>query len=149
MPEEDRRYLGWQTAWRALPYRMQDGYNRNKRVQGLPSLVLENEMLRATFLPGLGGRLASLYQKAAGRELLSRNPVFQPANLALRNAWFSGGIEWNPGGPPGHHYLTCSPVFAARVEGPDGAPILRIYEWDRVQRFPWQIDFHLPPGSPH
>src|SRR5262249_10559980 len=25
---------------------------------------------------------------------------------------------------------------------------LRIYEWDRVKCFPWQIDFHLPPGSP-
>ncbi len=148
MPEEDRRYLGWRTARRVLPYRMQDGYNRDRRVRPLPSLVLENEHLRATFLQDAGGRMVSLYHKTAGRELLHRNPVFQPANLALRNAWFSGGVEWNPGGPPGHHYLTCSPVFAGRIEGLNGQPALRLYEWDRVQRYPWQIDFHLLPDTP-
>lgn len=147
VPPEDRRHLGWRTAWRVLPHRMQDGYNRDRRPRALDSLVLENEHLRARFLPQLGGRMVSLLHLPTGRELLCRNPVFQPANLALRNAWFSGGVEWNAG-QPGHHYLTCAPVFAARVEGPDGDPVLRLYEWDRVKGFPWQIDFHLPSGSP-
>src|SRR5438067_722755 len=38
MPEEDRRYLGWRTARRTLPYRLQDGYNRQKRPQTFRSL---------------------------------------------------------------------------------------------------------------
>jgi Domain of unknown function (DUF5107) len=145
--EEDRRYLGWRTGWRCLPYRMQDGYNREKKPRTFESLVLENECLRATFLPQFGGRLVSLVHKPGRRELLARNPVFQPANLALRNAWFSGGIEWNTT-LQGHYYMTCSPVFAAEVRGMEGDPVLRLYEWDRVRCFPWQIDFHLPPGSP-
>ena len=147
IPESDRRYMGWRTAYRVLPYRMQDTYNRAKQPRALKSIVLENAHLRATFLPELGGRLVSLVHKADDRELLDRNPVFQPANLALRNAWFSGGVEWNAGGMPGHHYLTCSPVFAAKVAGPDGTPVLRFYEWERVRCFPWQIDFHLPEDS--
>jgi tetratricopeptide (TPR) repeat protein len=147
IPEAERRYLGWRTAWRCLPHRMQDGYNRDKKPRTFDSLVLENECLRATFLPQFGGRLVSLVQKPGGRELLSRNPVFQPANLALRNAWFCGGIEWNTT-LRGHHFLTCSPLFAAEVRGTEGEPVLRLYEWDRVRCFPWQIDFHLPPGSP-
>jgi len=147
IPQAERRYLGWRTAWRCLPHRMQDGYNRDKKPRTFDSLVLENECLRATFLPQLGGRLVSLVQKPSGRELLSRNPVFQPANLALRNAWFCGGIEWNTA-LRGHYYLTCSPVFAAEVRGTESEPALRLYEWDRVRCFPWQIDFHLPPGSP-
>ncbi len=147
MPEEDRRHMGWRTAWRCLPHRMQDGYNRTKTPHTFESLVLENECLRATFLPQFGGRLVSLVHKPAGRELLTRNPVFQPANLALRNAWFSGGIEWNTT-LRGHNFTTCSPVFAAEVRGTEGEPVLRLYEWDRVRGFPWQIDFHLPPGSP-
>jgi len=147
IPEEDRRYLGWGTAYRVLPYRMQDSYNRDKRPRAFQAAVLENEILRATFLPEVGGKLWSLVHKPSGRELLERNPVFQPANLALRNAWTGGGIEWNC--PQlGHHYLTCSPVFAARVAGSQGEAVLRIYEWDRVKCVPWQIDFHLPPGSP-
>lgn len=147
VPAEDRLRLGWQISHRVLPYRLQDGYNRTKRPRTFQSVVLENEILRGIFLPELGGRLISLKHKATDRELLDRNPVFQPANLALRNAWFSGGIEWNAS-HFGHHYLTCSPVFASRVECPSGYPVLRLHEWDRVKCFPWQIDFHLPPGSP-
>lgn len=147
IPQEDRRYMGWQTAFRVLPHRMQDAYSRNRSERDIGSLVLENGVLRAAFLPGWGGKLASLIHKPTGRELLHRNPVCQPANLALRNAWTSGGIEWNAG-QPGHHYLTCSPVFSAQVTGPDGAPCLRIYEWDRVKGFSWQVDFWLPHDSP-
>jgi hypothetical protein len=58
----------------------------------------------------LGGKLASIYDKQEQRELLFDNPVFQPANLAVLNAWFSGGIEWN-GLIPGHTPFTCSSVF--------------------------------------
>lgn len=147
IPAEERRYLGWRVAWRCLPYRMQDNYTRKKQLRCFDALVLENNTLRAVFLPNLGGRLVSLVHKPSGRELLARNPVFQPANLALRNAWFSGGIEWNTT-LRGHYYLTCSPLFAAQVRGSRGQPVLRLYEWDRVRCFPWQIDFHLPPGSP-
>ena len=91
--------------------------------------VLENDILRATFLLELGGRLWSLLHKPSGRELLAVNPVFQAANLAIRNAWFSGGVEWNIGFV-GHSPFTCSPLFAARVEGPGGAPVLRLYEYE-------------------
>ncbi|MCY3023765.1 MAG: DUF5107 domain-containing protein, partial [Planctomycetota bacterium] len=144
---EDRRYMGWRTGYRVLPYRLQDGYNREKRPRAFHAVVLENEFLRAMLLPELGGRLVSLLHKPTGRELVECNPVFQPANLALRNAWFSGGIEWNTS-HFGHYYLTCSPVFAARLTGVHGEPALRLYEWDRVKCFPWQVDLHLPPGSP-
>ena len=147
VPEDVRRHLGWHTGHRLLPYRLQDSYTRERHPRRFVAAVLENEYLRATVLPELGGRLVSLVSKPTGRELLDRNPVFQPRALALRNAWFRGGIEWNTG-QPGHHYLTCSPLFAARVEGPEGGPVLRIYEWERAKRFPWQVDLLLPPGSP-
>lgn len=146
VPRPERRHLGWRTAWRALPHRIQDGYTRARSIRELNALVLENDFVRGLFLPGLGGRLASMEDKAEGRELLARNPVLQFGNLALRNAWFSGGVEWNPG-HPGHHYLTCAPVFAARVRTPGREPGLRLYEWDRVKGFVWQIDFWLPRHS--
>ena len=49
VPAEDRRYLGWQTNFRVLPYRMQDGYSRTKRPRDFRAAVLENEFLRAEF----------------------------------------------------------------------------------------------------
>ncbi len=130
-----------------LPYSMQDGYTRERRSRDFRVAVLENEHLRATFLLELGGRLWSLVHKPSGRELLYVNPVFQPANLAMRNAWFSGGVEWNVG-TISHNLLGCGPLFAARLEAPDGTPILRQYEFERIRCVPFQIDAYLPDGSP-
>jgi hypothetical protein len=147
LPDEKRRLLGWETGFRVLPYRTQDNYTRQRKPITLRAIILENEILKATFLPELGGRLVSLIHKSHNRELLYRNPVFQPANLAIRNAWFSGGIEWNVG-QVGHTFTTCAPLFAAAITGADGEPGLRLYEFERCKRLFWLIDFYLPPGSP-
>ena len=130
-----------------LPYRLQDQYDRDLQPRRFTSAVLENEHLRATFVLELGGRMWSLFHKPTGRELLASNPVFAPANFAVRDAWFTGGVEWNIG-IIGHCPLTCSPLFAARVEGEDGNPVLRLYEWERIRRVPFQVDCWLPDGSP-
>ena len=147
VPEEMRQNMGYGHLPNILPYTIQDGYDRERKPRDFRVAVLENDILRATFLLELGGRLWSLFHKPAQRELLSVNPGFQPANLALRNAWFSGGVEWNIG-TIGHTPFTCAPLFAARVAGPDGTPVLRMYEWDRIRQVTYQIDAWLPDHSP-
>ena len=97
-----------------MPYPIQDGYTRQRQMTDLPVAVLENEILRATFLLPYGGRLWSLVHKASGRELLFSNPMFQPANLAMRNAWYSGGVEWNMG-VIAHTPFTVSPLLLVTV----------------------------------
>lgn len=146
IPPEDREGLGWQTGRRVLPYRMQDGYDRGREPRDFCSVVLENDFLKVRVLPEVGGKVTSLYAKPEQRELLLVNPVFQPGNLALRNAWTSGGIEWNIG-QVGHHYLTCTPLHTAVVEGPGGDEVLRLYAWDRVKGVPYHLDFWLPADS--
>ncbi len=139
---EDRAGMFTNAAVPPLPYLIQDNYTRQRRRDQLPTVQLENAALRAIFYPSLGGRMISLYDKRARRELLFDNPVLQFANLAIRNAWFSGGVEWN--GPLyGHSLLTCSPVFAGMVETPRG-PLLRLYEFDRALETTWQVDVILP-----
>lgn len=147
IPQEIRRNIVYGHLPDTLPYTTQDSYTRDRHPRCYKVAVLENDLLRATFLLEYGGRLWSLVHKPSGRELLYVNPVLQPANLALRNAWFSGGVEWNVG-TIGHSPFTCSPIFAARVEGDDGTPILRLYEWERIRQVAFQIDACLPDGSP-
>jgi Domain of unknown function (DUF5107) len=146
LPADMRANITYGGLASVLPCLDQDGYDRNRQPRDLPSLVLANDRVVATVLPGLGGRLYSLVDKASGAELLYRNPVFQPANLALRNAWFAGGVEWNLGST-GHWTGTCSPLHAARVDGPDGSPMLRLWEWEHSRGLVMQLDFWLPADS--
>jgi hypothetical protein len=146
VPPEDRGRLGRACGTRILPWPVQDGYDDRPVPREFRALVLENECLRAVVLPALGGRLWSLVDRRDGRELLARNPVVRYANVALCNAWVAGGIEWNCG-RLGHHWLTSSPVFAGLVRGPDDAPVLRLWEFDRLNRVVWQVDLHLPAES--
>ncbi|MGW4564192.1 DUF5107 domain-containing protein [Streptomyces sp. NPDC004561] len=146
MPRDMVRQLGLEPLHSLLPVRVRDGYDRTRGTRSLDALVIENDRLRATVLPGLGGRIASLVHLPTGRELLYRNPVFQPANFALSGAWYSGGIEWNIGAT-GHTTLSCAPLHAARVPAPDGGEMLRLWEWERLRDLPFQVDLWLPEGS--
>ena len=145
-PKEYSETLGYQS--KALPYLMQDRYSRRRDDLKLVSFVLENEYIKARFLPEYGGRLHSLYDKKCDRELLFCNPVIQPCNIATRNAWLSGGIEWNVGNH-GHTYTTCDNVFAAVLNDGEGNDFLRIYEFERNKSIFWQVDFHLPDDAPY
>lgn len=130
-----------------LPYRVQDGYDRTEAARPFRTAVLENRHLRAVFLLELGGRLWSLVDKRTGRDLLFQPKVLHFANVALRNAWFAGGVEWNIA-IRGHAAHTCAPVFAAETRADDGSPALRLYEYDRFRGLPFQIDFLMPDDLP-
>ena len=136
--KEDGRYIGKGMISTLLPYTVQDDYDRSREARDFDCAVLENEYLKAVFVTELGGRLWSLYDKKSGRELLYKNDVFQPANLALRNAWFSGGIEWNVG-IRGHNPLTVSPLFARKAYAKDGGEILKMYEYERIRGVTYSV----------
>lgn len=146
LPEGDGLYLKYEFLKSIFPYRFQDNYTRDLNGAPPKTVVLENEYLRAVFVPALGGKLWSLYDKEAGKELLFKNPVVRPAYLATRSAWCSGGVEWNCG-VHGHTPMTCSPVFAAKTSLDDGTPVLRMYEFERIRGVVYQMDFFLPENS--
>ena len=130
-----------------LPYQMQSMYSREMSQQEIACYVLENQFMKAVFLRDYGGRLWSLYDKVADRELLYRNDCLQIANLALLNAWFSGGVEWNLG-MIGHSPFTCSPMHYAMITMDDGTPALRIYQYERIREVSYQVDFFLDNNAP-
>ena len=142
LPQEEYQYINYGIPPHTMPYAFQDNYGNCRHRREFKAAVLENNALRAIFLLEFGGRLWSLYDKKRQRELVYRNSVFQPCRIGTRNAWVSGGIEWNCG-IPGHTPFTYSPVFAAEVPGA-AYPLLRIYEWERIREMPYQVDFFLP-----
>ena len=130
----------------AYPYRYQDLYDRELIPMEYDSIVLENEYLRAIFVPGFGGKLWSLVDKVTGKELLFKNSVVRPCNLGVRNAWLSGGIEWNACFK-GHNPFTCSLINTAKTTLKDGTPVLRFYYFERIRVAVVQMDFFLPKNS--
>jgi Domain of unknown function (DUF5107) len=145
---EMARNIAYGSVRSVLPYLLQDDYSRELVQQETTVAILRNDYLRAIILLDFGGRLWSLEDQVDGRELLYNNDRVQFGNLGLRNAWFPGGVEWNLG-TTGHTALTCSPVHAASLRLPDGAPGLRIYEWERMRNLIYQVDFRLGAKSRH
>lgn len=142
--KEIMKNIGYEIGMRILPYKLQDRYDRERKTIELKTVVIKNDKLKAIFLCEYGGRLYSLTDLETGKELLFKNPVFQLANLSTRNAWFSGGIEWNVS-QFGHSLQTCEPLFFAIVHGKED--FLRVYEFERTKRIYYQIDFRLPENS--
>ncbi len=146
LDEQDEIYQGYGQRKTAYPYRQQNGYTRALRPAEVQAAVLENQWLRAEFLPQYGGRLWRLFDKQKGRDLLYTNDCLRPSNLAVRNAWFSGGVEWNCG-VIGHTPFTMEDIFAARLEQ-QGRPVLRMYNYERISGTVYQMDFWLEENAP-
>lgn len=144
--EEDRKYINCGMIPTLLPYIEQNGYNRDRKDKIYQAVVLENKYLKAVFLPELGGRLWSLIDKEKNRDLLYCNPIFQPGNLALRNAWFSGGVEFNVS-IKGHNPLTCDSIFARKLKMSDGSEGVRIYDYERIRGAAYGFDAWIPEDS--
>ena len=141
LDEEDEIFEAYGTRKNAYPYRQYQAYSRELKERRVKTAVLENDCLRAVFLPEYGGRLWELWDKRRQENLLYTNDVIRFSNLAACNAWFSGGVEWNPG-IIGHTPFTVRPLYTARLEEA-GIPVLRMYEYERIRGVEYQMDFWL------
>lgn len=139
--------LDWKRRkWRPVyPYPFLDALT-NKRTDKMHKAVyLENEYLRVSVLPELGGHIYQIFDKTTNRDVLYSNPVMKYAMVAIRGAWVSGGIEWNF--PDGHTLTTVSPIdYAMRME-PDGSAAVAVGDTERVQGMQWQVIIRLRPGQ--
>ena len=127
------------------PYVMQDHLSRTKVERTYKALFLENEYLKVTCLPELGGRLHSVLDKTEGKEMFHTNGVIKPGMIAMRGAWISGGVEWNSG-PHGHTVTVLSPVNALTGRNPDGSAFLEISNTEQIFRTRWTVRVTLEPG---
>ena len=146
LDEFDEIYEAYGQVPTAYPYRQQESYHRDLRETMVQAAILENDLMQAVFLPEYGGRLWKLYDKKNGRDVVYTNDCLRASNLAVRNAWFSGGVEWNCG-IIGHTPFTMDRIFAASVtEG--NTQILRMYAYERIRGVVYQMDFWLDEQMP-
>jgi len=111
------------------------------------TIVLENEYLKLTYLPELGGRFFSLYDKILKKEVFYRNDVIKPTMFNSRNDWPISGIEIT--GPFDSHMLTLhgEPFWSnSIVRHPDGSVSLVLSESDPVYHMKVNLSATLYPG---
>ena len=132
--------------WRPVyPYPFLDSLGSEKTNKTWKAVYLENEFLKVTILPELGGHVYQIFDKTLNRDIIYSNPVMKYAMVALRGAWVSGGIEWNF--PDGHTLTTVAPVdYVIRTEA-DGSAAVAVGDTERVQGMQWQVILRLRPGT--
>ena len=128
------------------PYNMQDHLSRKLEKVTYKAIFLENEYLKITCLPELGGRIHSVFDKTSNREAFHKNEVIKPSMIAMRGGFISGGIEWNAG-PQVHTVTILSPVDVFYAENADGSAYIEISNLEKSLRTKWTVRVTLHPGK--
>jgi tetratricopeptide (TPR) repeat protein len=127
------------------PYTMLDDLTDQHAPKTYRAIYLENDFLKVTILPQLGGRVYSVYDKTNDREVLYRNSVIKYGLVAARGAWFPGGMEFSF--PFAHTTDSVSTVESALSHGVDGSATASIGAVDRVSNMYWQVTLTLRPNT--
>ena len=77
------------------PYTLLDDIDSTSSAKAYHTLILENQYLRVTIITDLGGRVYSVFDKVSQREVFYKNSIVRFAPLAIRGAFFSGGVEFS------------------------------------------------------
>ncbi|RPH73966.1 DUF5107 domain-containing protein, partial [bacterium] len=107
-------------------------------------VYLENEYLKVTILPALGGKLFSAIDKTNGHELFHRNSTIKPDFIGTLGAWISGGIEWCY--PHHHRTTTFLPADYRMQKNPDGSATVWVGETEKSLQLRGIIGITLHPG---
>lgn len=108
------------------------------------TLNLENEYLKCTVLPDLGGHLYTCIDKINGASMFYANPTIKFARIAYRGMWAALGIEFNF--PVSHNWMTVSPVDFAMTREVDGGASVWVGNIDRAYGMQWRVQLTLRPG---
>ena len=127
------------------PYTLRHNFIDRREPKSWRTLNLENEYLKCTVLPDLGGHLYTCIDKINGLSMFYANPSIKFARIAYRGMWAALGIEFNF--PVSHNWMTVSPVDYAMTRGEDGSASIWIGNIDRVYGMQWRVQLTLRPGQ--
>jgi len=126
------------------PYPLRDALTDRRESVQWRTLNLENEYLRLTVLPDLGGHIYSCLDKRTGREMFYANSAIKKALIGYRGAWAAFGVEFNF--PVSHNWMSMSPVDFATVQNADGSASIWVDNVDLVYGGEWRVELRMNPG---
>src|SRR3954464_9455180 len=127
------------------PYTLRTNLTGKRADHAWRAVYLENEYLKCSVLPDIGGHLYTCWDKISGKPMFYANPSIKKAAIAYRGAWAAFGIEFNF--PVSHNWVTMSPVNFAFAQHADGSVSATVGNIDRVYGMEWTVELILRPKS--
>ncbi len=131
---------------RVYPYPMQDDVTDELVEREFTAVLLNNGLLQVTILPDFGGHILSVRDLKNDREVFYYNLPLKFGLIALRGAWYSGGLEFNfP--QVGHTVTTNDPLPWHLTEHDDGSVTVFVGTVERLTRMAWTCGVTLCPND--
>lgn len=127
------------------PYTLRTNLTNKRTDHAWRAVFLENEYLKCSVLPDLGGHLYTCTDKISGQPMFYANPCIKKAAISYRGAWAAFGIEFNF--PVSHNWVSLSPVDFAFGQKEDGSGFVQVGNVDRVYGMQWSVELVLKPRS--
>ncbi len=127
------------------PYTLRNEITNTPAEHQWRSVYLENEYLKCSVLPDLGGHVYTCVDKINGQPMFYANPSIKKARIGYRGAWAAFGVEFNF--PVSHNWVSMSPVNFAYAQHQDGSASVTVGNVDRVYGMEWTVELTLRPGS--
>lgn len=124
------------------PYFRFDGFAKEGIEKEWKVVVLENEYIKVSIFPEIGGKIWGAIEKSTGNEFIYYNSVVKFRDIAMRGAWTSGGIELNYG-VIGHAPTSATPVDYVMKNNDDGSVSCFISATDHFSRTRWETEVNL------
>ncbi|WP_445340566.1 DUF5107 domain-containing protein [Bifidobacterium sp. ESL0820] len=140
---EKRVYQG--SSGKVYPYPVITSIKDTKEDKSYKAVIIENEYIKVTVLPELGGRIQYAQDKTNGYDFVYRNDVIKPALVGLTGPWISGGIEFN--WPQHHRPTTFSPVDYRLVDLANGGKGVQCHDVDQMYGTEVVTTIALYPGK--
>jgi tetratricopeptide (TPR) repeat protein len=143
LPDVNPPFDVFQTRRFNYPYPLRENLTNRRSVQRWRTLNLENEYLRCSVLPDLGGHLYNCVDKSNGADMFYAQTALKKAQVSYRGSWVALGIEFNF--PVSHNWVTVSPVDWATTRNADASASVWIGNVDRVYGMRWRVGLTLRP----
>ena len=127
------------------PYTLRTNLTDRRIDHAWRAVFLENEYLKCSVLPDLGGHLYTCVDKIGGKPMFYANPSIKKANIGYRGAWAAFGVEFNF--PVSHNWMSLSPIDFAFRQNTDGSTSVIVGNIDRVYGMEWSVEMVLRPKS--
>ena len=127
------------------PYTLRNNLTGRRAEHKWRAIYLENEYLKCSVLPDIGGHLYTCVDKINGQPIFYANPSIKKAEIGYRGAWAAFGVEFNF--PVSHNWVSMSPVDFAFARHEDGSASVTVGNIDRVYGMQWTVELVLRPQS--